>query len=170
MPKAHSAAVLERLGGDPLKELGVLRIRERIAALDEIEAELVEPAGDEQLVLQREVDAFALGAVAERRVVELDLGHACLGKRFMVIYSASLGKTLAWRARFRFSRASAKSGCNSQRFFELDDRLRVAAGGEQHDAQVVADAVGVGLEPDDFLEFGDGLVGLADRAKAKPSW
>ena len=45
-------AVLQRLGGDALKELGVLRIRERVAALDEVEAELIEPPGDEQLVLQ----------------------------------------------------------------------------------------------------------------------
>ena len=54
-------AVLERLGGHPLEELGVLLVRERVAAFDEIEAQLVEPPGDEQLVLQREVDAFALG-------------------------------------------------------------------------------------------------------------
>ena len=104
-------AVLKGLGGDPLEKLGVLGVREGIAALDEIEAQLVEPAGDEQLVLQREIDAFALGPVAERGVVELDPGHAGLGKQFMVIYSTVLGKTLAWRARFRFSRASVKLGC-----------------------------------------------------------
>ena len=52
--------MLQRLGDHPLKELGVLRVRERIATFDVIEAQLVEPAGDEQLVLQREADAFAL--------------------------------------------------------------------------------------------------------------
>ena len=41
------AAVLERLGSNPLEELGVLGIGKRIAAFDEVEAELVEAAGDE---------------------------------------------------------------------------------------------------------------------------
>ena len=153
-------------GGEPLEELGVLRIRERVAALDEIEAQLVEPPRDEHLVLQREVDPLALGAVAERRVVKLDLGHACLGNRFMVIYSGSLGKTLAWRARFRLSRASTKSGCDFERFFELDDRLGQSAGGEQHDAEVVANLVGVGLAAHDLLELGNRFVELAGRRPA----
>ncbi len=52
MPNAHTRLLLERLGRDPLKELRILGVRKRVAALDEIEAELVEPAGDEQLVLQ----------------------------------------------------------------------------------------------------------------------
>ena len=41
-------------------------------------AELVEPARDEQLVLQREVDALALAAVAQRRVVDVDSRHVGL--------------------------------------------------------------------------------------------
>ena len=87
-------AVPQRLGGDPLKELGVLRVRERVAAFDEIEAELVEPPGDEQLVLQREVDAFALGAVAERGVVDLDLSHnvrTVLERRWTRMQRAGIG-------------------------------------------------------------------------------
>ena len=67
--------VLERQVGDALEILGVFRVREGIAPLDEVEPELVELGGDGQLVLEREVDPFALAAVAERRVVDLDACH-----------------------------------------------------------------------------------------------
>ena len=86
----HAFAAGHAEGADPgvlqvqllnaLKELGVLFVREGIAAFDEIEAELVEPLGDEQLVLQREVDAFALAAVAERGVVDLDAHGWVVGR------------------------------------------------------------------------------------------
>ena len=51
-----------------------LRVRARPAALDVVHAEGVEPLGDAQLVGDREGDAFALGAVAQGRVVDLDHG------------------------------------------------------------------------------------------------
>ena len=69
--------VLERQVGDALEILGVFRIRQGIAPFDEVEPELVELGGDRKLVLEREVDPFALAAVAERRVVDLDAGHGC---------------------------------------------------------------------------------------------
>ena len=82
----HAAAARHAEGAD----LGVLRasaratrwkysasfaLRQRIAPFDVVEAQLVEPLGDQQLVLQREADAFALAAVAKRRVVDLDGRH-----------------------------------------------------------------------------------------------
>ena len=75
MPKAATLAWLQRQLADLLEILEVLGVGERIAALDEIDAQFVEPAGDEQLVLQREVDAFALAAVAQRGVVDVDACH-----------------------------------------------------------------------------------------------
>src|SRR5207249_2497153 len=44
-------------------------------ALDVVDAEVVEPLGDAQLVLEREGDVLRLRAVAQRRVVELDGSH-----------------------------------------------------------------------------------------------
>src|SRR5262249_46479772 len=62
-----------------LEVLEVFRVGERIAPLDEIDAQLIEPAGDEQLVLEGKVDALPLAAVAERRVVNLDACHGAPG-------------------------------------------------------------------------------------------
>ena len=65
-----------RLGEQP--RIG--RVRARIAALDIVDAERVELLRDQPFVLDREVDAMGLRAVAERRVVERDAfaGHANL--------------------------------------------------------------------------------------------
>jgi hypothetical protein len=60
---------------DFLEELDVLRIGKGIAPFDVIDAELVESAGDGELVLEGEVDALPLAAVAERGVVDLDACH-----------------------------------------------------------------------------------------------
>ena len=70
MPKAATLACFSGELADRLEVLEVLGVRERVAALDEVDAQLVEPAGDEQLVLEREVDALALAAVAEGGVVD----------------------------------------------------------------------------------------------------
>src|SRR3954453_21576762 len=78
-------AVFERLRGQSLEELGILRIGKRIATLDEVETTLIEPPGDEQLILQGEVHAFALGAVAERGVVDLNWFHGVL-KAIVIIH------------------------------------------------------------------------------------
>jgi hypothetical protein len=61
--------------------LGVLRVRQRVAALDVIDADLVESLGQQQLVLQREVHALALAAVAERGVVDADAAHGVSRER-----------------------------------------------------------------------------------------
>ena len=65
-----------RLGEQP--RIG--RVRAGIAALDIVDAERVELLRDQPFVLDREVDAVGLRAVAERRIVERDAfaGHAYL--------------------------------------------------------------------------------------------
>ena len=63
------------------EELRVGRIGAGIARLDIVDAEHVELLGDQPLVLEREIDALGLRAVAERGVVEIEpfAGHAiCL--------------------------------------------------------------------------------------------
>src|SRR5437660_1188780 len=72
-------SVFERQLADLLKMLEVLGIGERVAALDVVEGKLIKAARDEQLVLQREVDALALTAVAQGGVVDLDACHAVTG-------------------------------------------------------------------------------------------
>ena len=54
------------------KERGVERVRARIAALHVIDAEPVEERGDRLLVLEREIDAGRLRAVAQGGVEEID--------------------------------------------------------------------------------------------------
>lgn len=61
-----------QLGGGALEELGVLGVRPRPAALDERHPELVEELGDGQLVGDGEVDALALGPVAQRGVEDVE--------------------------------------------------------------------------------------------------
>ena len=56
------------------EELGVLRVGARPAALDEADAELVDVPRDVQLVEDREVQALLLGAVAQGRVVDVEVG------------------------------------------------------------------------------------------------
>src|SRR5437867_3286175 len=60
---------------DGAEELLVARVRARPAALDVVDAEVVEPLGDAQLVLEREGNVLGLRPVAQRRVVELDPPH-----------------------------------------------------------------------------------------------
>src|SRR5262249_37065423 len=57
------------------EELLVARIRAGPAALDVVDAELVQALRDAELVVEREADVLRLRAVAQRRVVELDLPH-----------------------------------------------------------------------------------------------
>ncbi len=74
MPKAVKVVSSLRSFGE---QFGVGRIGARIAALDIIDAEIVEHAGDRQLVGQREVDAIGLRAVAQRGVEQIETfaGH-----------------------------------------------------------------------------------------------
>src|SRR5213594_247149 len=64
--------VLESEALDGAEELLVAWVRARPAALDVVEAEVVEALGDAELVLEREGDVLGLRPVAQRRVVELD--------------------------------------------------------------------------------------------------
>src|SRR6266566_133223 len=67
--------VLQPEALDGAEELLVARVRARPAALDVMDAEVVEPLGDAQLVLEREGDVLGLRPVAQRRVVDLDPPH-----------------------------------------------------------------------------------------------
>src|SRR5262249_32864187 len=67
--------MLQRLLGNPLEKLGVFGIRQRITSIDEAKSTFMEPAGDQNLVLQRKVYPLALSAIAERRVVDLNARH-----------------------------------------------------------------------------------------------
>ena len=59
------------------EQLGIGRIGARIAALDVIDAEIVEHFGDRELVAEGEIDAVGLRAVAQRGVKEIEpfAGH-----------------------------------------------------------------------------------------------
>ena len=54
------------------KKLGVSRIGAGIAALDIVDAEIVQHLRDHLLVLQREIDAVGLGAVPQRGVEQIE--------------------------------------------------------------------------------------------------
>ena len=56
------------------EEFNVLGIGAGPAALDKVNAKGVEPFGNAQLVLDGEADAFALAAIAQGRIVNLDVG------------------------------------------------------------------------------------------------
>ena len=62
------------------EQLGVGGIGAGISRLDIVDAEHVELLRDQRLVLEREVDALGLGAVSQRRVVEIEAfaGHDLL--------------------------------------------------------------------------------------------
>ena len=62
------ASQLARLG----EQLRVGRVGAGIAALDIVDAEVVEHARDGQLVVEREIDAVGLRAVAQRGVEEVE--------------------------------------------------------------------------------------------------
>ena len=73
--RAH-ARPLQALLAHGDEELRVLRVRARPAALDVVDAELVQLPRDRELVVERQRDAGALAAVAQRGVVDRDaIGH-----------------------------------------------------------------------------------------------
>ena len=61
---------------DAPEVVGVLGVGARPTPLDVVDSQLVQPACDGELVLDRKRDALELGAVAQRRVVKLDLRHS----------------------------------------------------------------------------------------------
>src|SRR5712692_7278441 len=70
--------VLERDVLHAPEEAEVLRVRARPSALYIMNAERVEPGREPNLIFHRERHAFALGAIAERGVVDLDqAAHGC---------------------------------------------------------------------------------------------
>ena len=76
MPNAVKVVPSLRSVGE---QLGIERIGARIAAFDIVDAEVVEHPRQRQLVVQREVDAVRLRAVAQRGVEEIQAfaGHPC---------------------------------------------------------------------------------------------
>jgi len=74
-PERADLDLLQVQSADPLEVLAVLLIRARIAPLDVVESQAVEPLGQQQLVLQRETDPFGLRAVAKSSVVDLNATH-----------------------------------------------------------------------------------------------
>jgi len=56
------------------EELDILFVRAGPAALDVVHAEGVEALGDAEFVSERKMDAFTLRSVAQRGVVEGDVG------------------------------------------------------------------------------------------------
>ena len=61
------------------EEFGIGGIGAGIAALDVVDAELVEHAGDQLLVMQREIDAVGLRAVAQRGIEQIEAFAAHVG-------------------------------------------------------------------------------------------
>ena len=74
-PEGTHSRMLQRQLCHSLKKFFVLRIRKRIATLNIVKTQLVQPLSNHQLVLQREVHAFTLRTIAERCVVELNSSH-----------------------------------------------------------------------------------------------
>ena len=73
--RAH-ACLLQAFLAHGDEELRVLRVRARPAALDVVDAEFVQLPRDRELVVERQRDAGALAAVAQRGVVDRDaIGH-----------------------------------------------------------------------------------------------
>ncbi len=71
-PKADDLRGLEHRPLHALEEAEVLRVRARPPAFYVVDSQSVEPLGDAHLVFHGEGHALALGAVAQRRIVELD--------------------------------------------------------------------------------------------------
>src|SRR5262249_56100058 len=77
-PERREGGVAElQLGAGPPEELGVLGDRAGPSAFDEADAELVQAPRDGQLVGDGQREAFLLGAVAQRGVVDVEavVGH-----------------------------------------------------------------------------------------------
>jgi hypothetical protein len=80
--------------GEPAEELRVLGVGARPPAFEVVHAQAVHATGDTDLVLDGQVDPFALGAIAQRRVVQ---GHrrqagGALGREWCVAHGASIRK------------------------------------------------------------------------------
>jgi hypothetical protein len=83
MPQAEVARATE--------ELRVLGVRGRPAALDEVDAEVVELLGDAQLVVDRCRHAFDLQTIAQRRVEHLDRSPGAGGFDDLIAHELPFG-------------------------------------------------------------------------------
>ena len=63
-----------------LEKLDVLGIGTRPAAFNVMNPESVELVGNAEFVCDREIDAFALTAIAQGRIVDFDFGFHCFRK------------------------------------------------------------------------------------------
>ena len=77
MLKAATLAFFHLRRRGLLEELHVLGIGARPAAFDVMNPESIELFGNAQFVRGREIDAFALAAVAQGRIVDFDFGFHC---------------------------------------------------------------------------------------------
>ena len=88
--------------GIAVEEVRVGRIGSGVAALDVVDADLVERARDQPLVLEREIDASRLRAVAQRRVEQVEplAGHdlALFNNRSMAARNRSIVSRPRWTA------------------------------------------------------------------------
>ena len=93
----------------PGEELGVLGVGTGPAALDETDTELVQVHRDGQLVLDREVQALLLRTIAQRGVVNVQVGHRlpCLA---LWLCSVSISMVGHDRLTARFARAGCGPG------------------------------------------------------------
>src|SRR4029077_5650871 len=80
-----------------LEEFGVLRIGAGIATLDITDAELVEKRSDLALVLEREIDACHLRAIAQRRVEEMQALTACSAEIPFIRGTREGGRGNSWK-------------------------------------------------------------------------
>src|SRR3984893_9939952 len=104
------------------KERGVGRIGAVIAALDVIDAEIVEEAHDAELIGEREVDAVHLRAVAQRRVEEIEtlFHHATFFTFQLVVPSLRSSSSTPIAA------SSSRIRSDSLKFFALRATLRAS--------------------------------------------
>ncbi len=73
--KGGNPGILEGNRLEGLEELGILGVGKGVAPLDEIDAQIIEPAENGQLVLNGKVNSLALAAVAQGCVVQVHPGH-----------------------------------------------------------------------------------------------
>ena len=115
MPKAVNRAWSKRRLSR--KQLGIGRIGAGITALDIVDAEIVQHLRDQPLVLQREIDAVGLRAVAQRGVEQIEAfaAHACTSlpaSVFFIVVLASHSSPIVTELRCsRCSRAWRKTRC-----------------------------------------------------------
>gem|GEM_PF-5853363 len=90
-PEGADRRALQLQPGEPLEELGFLRVGTGKASLDEVDAESVEGVDDVQLLADRERHALTAHAVPQGGVVEPDLFH------LLPFASRRIGEGLLWR-------------------------------------------------------------------------